>query len=262
MKIAVCVKQVPEIQNVRVDPETHALLRDGAAAIMNPPDCYALELAVRLKEQCGGKVIVFSMGPPQAEEVLLRAVSCGADDAVLVTDRKFAGSDTMATSYILAKAIVSMGDFDLVVCGSHAIDGDTGQVGPGLAFRLGLDFVAGVQKVRTVADKEITVERIMSYGYDVVSLPLPALLTVVENSDITVRLPSLRGKIRASELVIPQLSATDIEAEDQFIGLSGSPTRVVDVFSPEQEKFVGGAILTGDVDEQVDALLARMRPYL
>ncbi|HEX9715060.1 MAG TPA: electron transfer flavoprotein subunit beta/FixA family protein, partial [Desulfurivibrionaceae bacterium] len=142
MKIIVCVKQVPDAKDVRLDPKTNTLSREGVQAIMNPYDRHALEEAVRLKEQHGGTVTVLSMGPPQAEEMLREAVSCGADEAVLVSDRAFAGADTWATTYTLSQAIKKIDDFDLILCGKQAIDGDTAQVGPGLAERLDIPFVA------------------------------------------------------------------------------------------------------------------------
>ena len=148
MKIIVCVKQVPDAKDVRLDPKTNTLSREGVQAIMNPYDRHALEEAVRLKEQYGGTVTVVSMGPPQAEEMLREAVSCGADEAVLVSDRAFAGADTWATTYTLSQAIKKIDDFDLILCGKQAIDGDTAQVGPGLAERLDIPFVAYVRKIK------------------------------------------------------------------------------------------------------------------
>src|SRR5665648_225224 len=148
MKIIVCIKQVPDAKDVRLDPKTNTLAREGVQSIMNPYDQHAVEEAVRLKELLGGEVTVLSMGPPQAEEVLRLAISCGADHAVLVSDRAFAGADTWATSYTLAQAVNVIGPFDLLLCGKQAIDGDTAQVGPGLAVRLQIPYVTCVQKVR------------------------------------------------------------------------------------------------------------------
>jgi electron transfer flavoprotein beta subunit len=259
MDIIVCVKQVPDAKDVRLDPETNTLAREGVEAIMNPFDRHALEEAVSLKEQLGGTVTVLSMGPPQAEAVLREAISCGADKGVLVSDRAFAGADTWATSYTLAKAVETIGAFDLILCGKQAIDGDTAQVGPGLASRMNLPYVTCVQKTREATVTGIQVERMMDDGYDVVQLPLPALLTVVKDINDP-RVPSLKGKMRAKKAEIPVLSAADIGAEEQCIGLAGSPTQVVNVFSPEPRG--DRQIFSGTADEQVDQLVDQLKGYL
>lgn len=259
MKIVVCVKQVPDAKDVRLDPRTNTLAREGVQSIMNPYDQHAVEEAVRLKELLGGEVSVLTMGPPQAEEVLRQAVACGADQAVLVSDRAFAGADTWATSYTLAKAVRAMGRFDLVVCGKQAIDGDTAQVGPGLASQLAIPYVTCVQKVRQATETGLVAERMMDDGYDVVAVDYPVLLTVVKDINQP-RVPSLKGKMRAKKVEIRRLTAADIDAEPGCIGLPGSPTQVVRVFPPE----VRGhrAIFTGSLDEQIDQLLDSLKPYL
>jgi len=259
MNILVCIKQVPDTKDVRLDPETNTLAREGVASIMNPFDRHALEEGVRLKEELGGSVTVLSMGPPQAEEVLREAIACGADQGVLVSDRAFAGSDTWATSYTLARAVTTLGDFDLILCGKQAIDGDTAQVGPGIAARLGLPYVTCVQKVRQAAEDSLVVERMMDDGYDVVRLPVPCLLTVVKDINEP-RVASLKGKMKAKKAEIKTLSAADIGAEEQCIGLAGSPTRVVRVFSPEPRG--EREIFTGSLEEQVDQLVARLQAIL
>jgi electron transfer flavoprotein beta subunit len=259
MNIIVCVKQVPDAKDVRLDPETNTLAREGVEAIMNPFDRHALEEAVSLKEQLGGTVTVLSMGPPQAEAVLREAISCGADKGVLVSDRAFAGADTWATSYTLAQAVKTIGDFDLILCGKQAIDGDTAQVGPGLASRMNLPYVTCVQKTREATDFSILVERMMDDGYDVVQLPLPALLTVVKDINEP-RVPSLKGKMKAKKAEIQVLSAADIGAEEQCIGLAGSPTQVVNVFSPEPRG--NRQVFSGTAAEQVDQLVDQLKGYL
>ncbi len=259
MNILVCVKQVPDTKDVRLDPETNTLAREGVESIMNPFDRHALEEAVSLKEKHGGEVTVLSMGPPQAETVLREAVSCGADHAVLVSDRAFAGADTWATSYTLAMAAATLGVFDLILCGKQAIDGDTAQVGPGLAGRLKLPYVTCVQKVRGIEAGKIQVERMMDDGFDVVQLPLPALLTVVKDINEP-RVPSLKGKMKAKKVVIKTLTAQDIGAEEQCIGLAGSPTRVVNVFTPEPRG--DRTVFSGDIEEQVAQLVDQLEPYL
>jgi len=158
MRFVVLIKQVPETTNVQIDPETNTLKREGIENVVNPFDTYALEEGVRLRERFSGKVTVISMGPPQAEEMLREAISCGADEAILISDRAFAGSDTLATSYTLSCAVNKIGDYDLVICGRQTIDGDTGQVGPELSEALGLPFVAYVSKVNEVADGKMVLE--------------------------------------------------------------------------------------------------------
>lgn len=259
MKIIVCVKQVPDAKDVRLDPETNTLAREGVDSIINPYDQHALEAAVALKESCGGEVTVLSMGPPQAEEVLRLAISCGADRAVLVSDRSFAGADTWATAYTLAKAVEKLGPFDLIICGKQAIDGDTAQVGPGLAMRLKIPFATCIQKIRSADDDEIVIERMMDDGYDVLKASFPLLLTVVKDINQP-RVPSLKGKMKAKKAQITTLTAADIEADPSCIGLGGSPTQVVSVFPPEPRG--ERAILQGSVEEQVDQLVDRIKPYL
>lgn len=259
MKIIVCIKQVPDAKDVRLDPITNTLAREGVQSIMNPYDQYALEEAVRLKEQCGGEVIVLSMGPPQAEEVLRQAISCGADDAILVSDRSFAGADTWATAYTLEHAVKKIGSFDLIFCGKQAIDGDTAQVGPGLASRLGIPYLTCVQKIREASENRLVVERMMDDGFDVVAVDLPALLSVVKDINEP-RVPSLKGKMRAKKAEIVKFDAKAIEADPACIGLPGSPTKVVNVFPPLARG--KRSVLTGTLDEQIDQLVDKLLPYL
>jgi electron transfer flavoprotein beta subunit len=247
MNIIVCVKQVPDAKDVRLDPVTNTLSREGVESIMNPFDRHALEEAVAIKEQQGGKVTVITMGPPQAEVVLREALSCGADDGVLVSDRAFAGADTWATSYTLARAIKTLGFFDLILCGKQAIDGDTAQVGPGLARRLQLPYATCVQKTRMITPESIEVERMMDDGFDILRLPLPALITVVKDINDP-RVASLKGKMRAKKAEIRKLSA------------AGYPTQVVRVFSPEPRG--DRQIFSGSVTEQVDQLVECLRAHL
>jgi electron transfer flavoprotein alpha/beta subunit len=259
MKIIVCIKQVPDAKDVRLDPVTNTLAREGVQSIMNPYDQHALEEAVRLREKHGGEVIVVTMGPPQAEEMLRQAISCGADRVYLVSDRAFAGADTWATSYTLERALHKIGHFDLILCGKQAIDGDTAQVGPGLATRLGIPYLTCIQKVREGTDKGLVVERMMDDGYDVVAVNYPVLLTVVKDINEP-RVPSLKGKMRAKKAEIVRLSADDIGADPACIGLPGSPTKVVNVFPPEAR--AERSVLTGTLDEQLDQLVEKLLPYL
>jgi electron transfer flavoprotein beta subunit len=259
MKIIVCIKQVPDAKDVRLDPITNTLAREGVQSIMNPYDHYALEEAVRLKEKCGGEVIVISMGPPQAEEILRQAISCGADNAILISDRAFAGADTWATAYTLEHAIKKIGNFDLILCGKQAIDGDTAQVGPGLATRLDIPYITCVQRIREATENGLIAERMMDDGFDVVAVDYPALLSVVKDINEP-RVPSIKGKMKAKKAEISKFNAQTIEADPACIGLPGSPTKVVNVFPPPARG--GRSVLTGTLDEQIDQLVAKLLPYL
>ena len=259
MKIIVCVKQVPDAKDVKLDPKTNTLAREGVESIMNPYDRHALEEAVRLKEKHGGTVTAITMGPPQAEDTLRDAVACGADEGVLVSDRAFAGADTWATTYTLAMAVKKLGEFDLILCGKQAIDGDTAQVGPGLAQRLDIPYVAYVRKVTDKVDNALHVERLMDDGYDEVAMPLPGLLTVVKDINEP-RVPSLKGKMKARKMQATVLSAADIGADPEKLGLQGSTTQVVRVFSPEFKS--ERTILSGTVDEQVAELVVKLEELM
>lgn len=252
MKIVVCAKQVPDTTEVKINPETNTLVREGVASIINPFDMYAVEEALRIKEKLGGTVIVLSMGPPQAAESLKELIAMGADEAVLLSDRAFAGSDTLATSYVLAKGIEKIGSVDLILCGKQAIDGDTAQVGPEIAENLGIPHVTYVKKVNEISEKEIIVERMNEDGYERVQLPLPALLTVVKEINEP-RLPSLKGKMRAKNIQIPVWNAETIGADTQRTGLNGSPTWVKRIFIPELKS--QGEIFEGSPEEQVKSLV-------
>jgi electron transfer flavoprotein beta subunit len=259
MDIIVCIKQVPDTKDIRLDPVTNTMAREGVESIMNPFDRHALEEAVCLKEAHGGTVTAISMGPPQAQAVLKEAISCGADEGILVSDRAFAGADTWATSYTLAKAVAASGTYDLILCGKQAIDGDTAQVGPGLACQLDLPYVTCVQKIRSLTDGVMVLERMMDDGYDVVQLPLPALLTVVKDINDP-RVPSLKGKMKAKKAEFRVMTAADIGAEEQYIGLAGSPTQVVKVFTPKPRG--DRTVFAGSPAEQVEQLIRELKSYL
>jgi len=257
MKIIVCVKQVPDTGNVKLDPVTHTLKREGVQSILNPFDLFAIEAALRLKERAGGEIHVVSMGPPQAAEVLKEAIGYGVDEAYLLSDRAFAGADTWATTAVLAAAVRKIGGADLVICGKQAIDGDTAQVGPGLAFRLGLPQVAFVKGFREVAAGHLVLERQMDDGFDVVKAPLPALITVVREVGEP-RPPSLKGKMRAKKYQAQTWGMADLGLAENQVGLAGSHTQVVEVFAPtlggDREMFSGPAAESGAL--VVDRLVA------
>jgi electron transfer flavoprotein beta subunit len=251
MNIIVCIKQVPETTEVRINPETNTLVREGVKSIINPFDMYAIEEGVRLKEKFGGKATVITMGPPQAEAALREAVSMGIDEAILLSDRAFAGSDTWATSYTLSCAIKKLGDFDLIICGKQASDGDTAQVGPGIAAHLNLPQVTYVKKIEEVKDKLMRVERMLEEGYEIIEAPIPVLLTVVKEINEP-RIPSLRGMMRAKQAKIILWTQKELDLDPQQIGLCGSPTQVVKIFTPPHR--TGGLIFSGEIPEMVEKL--------
>jgi electron transfer flavoprotein alpha/beta subunit len=256
MNIIVLVKQVPDTSEVKINRETNTLIRDGVPSIINPYDMYALEEAIRLREQHGGKVTAITMGPPQAAEALKEAVAMGVDDVVLLSDRAFAGADTWATSYTLSKGIKKIANFDLVIAGKQAIDGDTAQVGPETADMLGIPFVAYIRKIEKVDGNTMTVERMMDEGYDVVETSLPALITVVKEINQP-RLPSLKGKMKAKNLKVTAWTAQDIDADQDLCGLKGSPTKVVKIFPPAPRG--QREVLSGTIEEQVATLSKRLK---
>lgn len=263
MHIVVCVKQVPDTTEVRINPETNTLIREGVESIVNPFDSYAIEEALRLRDKFGGKVTVISMGPPQAEAVLREAISLGADSAILISDRAFAGSDTWSTSLILSKALQKIKDFDLVVCGKQASDGDTAQVGPGVATHLNLPQATYVRRIDSVhldtSPKIIIVERLVEEGYEMLEVQLPALITVVKEINEP-RMPSLRGKMKAKAAEIAVWKNSDLNIKENGIGLEGSPTQVVKIFSPPKKE--GGKIFQGEPEDVVDQLVGEIKDIL
>ncbi len=256
MNIIVCIKQVPNTTNVQIDEKTGTLKREGVESIVNPFDEYAIEEGVRLKERFGGKVTVITMGPPQADSALRSAISRGADNAILVSDRSFAGADTLATSYTLAKAIHAAGKYDIIICGKQATDGDTAQVGPGVAEKLDIPHIAYVKKIESIENNLMVAERMMEDGYDVIEVPLPALITVVKEIN-TPRLPSLKGMLSSKKAQIPQWGAKELGADKNKIGLTGSPTQVMKIFSPPPRP--GGEKLTGHVSEMSKTLVSKLK---
>ncbi len=256
MNILVCVKQVPGTTKVNINPETNTLMRQGIENIINPFDTYALEEGVRLKERFGGKVTVLSMGPPQAEAILREAISCGADEAILIGDRAFAGSGTLATSYTLSQAIKKIKDYDLIICGRQTIDGDTAQVGPETAEMLGIAFISYVSKVEDISNGQMRVQRLIEEGHEIIETTLPALITVVKEINVP-RLPSLRGKMKSKSAVITNWNAQALDADPNRLGLTGSPTKVVKIFSPQRTR--SGEILQGSPEEQIDSLIHKLK---
>lgn len=232
MDILVCIKQVPDTAEIKIDPVKHTLIRAGVPSIVNPFDRNAVEAAVQIKEAQGGTVTVISMGPPQAKVALKECLSVGADKAYLVSDRLFGGSDTFATSYILSTAIKKLGNFDLILCGKQAIDGDTGQIGPEIAEHLGITQVTYVTKIEVKNNDTIVVNREHDKGYEVVEAKLPAVCTVVKSIN-NPRYPAIKSMIKANRTEIEAITANDLPKIDvNKIGLKGSPTNVKKSFTP------------------------------
>ncbi len=255
MNVIVCVKQVPGTNEVKINPETNTIIRESVEAIINPFDEYAIEEGVRIKEKTDGKVTVLSMGIPKVAELLKETISVGVDEAVLLSDRAFAGADTLATSYALSMAIKAMGEYDLIICGKQATDGDTAQVGPSLAEKLGLPHTTYVRKIEEIKEGYIRCQRMTDDGYEVIEMPLPAVITVVKEINEP-RLPSIKGKLKAKKTEVKVLTAEDIGADIARCGLKGSPTQVIKTFVPEHN--VVSEMLEGSANEQANKLAQKL----
>ena len=233
MKLLVCIKQVPATQQVEVDPETGVLKRDGVSSKINPYDLYALETALKLREQLGGEITVLSMGPNQAKDALAEAIWMGADKGVLLSDRRFAGADVLATSRTLSEGIRALGSFDVIVMGKQTTDGDTAQVGPAVAQWLDIPHAAWVSHVDEADEEAITVSQELARSVETVRMPYPCLITV-EKDIYEPRLPSFRRRLALGQGEITVLSLDDLKDRDpNHYGLSGSPTQVERIFPPE-----------------------------
>ena len=257
MNIIVCIKQVPsteQLQKVRINPRNNTLIREEIENIINPFDENAIEEALRLREKKGGKVSIISMGPPQAKKSLERALAMGADEAVLLSDVSFAGSDTLATSYTLSMGIRRMGKFDLILLGKQAIDGDTAQVGPGVAEWLNLPQVTYARKIEINGNKIIS-ERSLEDSFEVMETSFPALVTVTKEINEP-RYPSLRGLLEAKKKRITVWTSDDLTLDKRKIGLDGSPTQVIRIFTPQPPG--RGEILSGEISEIADRLIERL----
>ena len=251
MHSVVCIKQVPDTTEVRIDPKTNTLMREGVPSIVNPFDMHAVEAALKLRDTYGGKVTVISMGPPQAEEALKRVITLGVDEAVLLSDRAFAGSDTLATSYILSQAINKINELnavDFVFCGKQAIDGDTAQVGPGIATRLNFPLVTYVIEIDKVDvdRKEIHLKRSVEGGKISLIVKYPALLTTVKELN-EIRYATMPGMIKGAKFKARVWDKNFIGAELDYMGLKGSPTAVRKIFSPPARE--GGEIIAHGTEQ-------------
>ena len=255
MKVIVLIKQVPETTEVRINPETNTLVREGVKGIINPFDTYALEEGVLIKERLGGTVVVVTMGPPQAREALQDAIALGADEAILLSDRAFAGADTLATSRALAAAVRKLEPYDLIICGKQAIDGDTAQVGPEVAELLDIPHVTYVRRIRELEPGRAVVERMVEGAVETVEMSLPGLITVVKDINQP-RIPSLKGIMKARRAAIPVWTPADVGISEELVGLRGSPTMVEKIFVPQVER--RGEIIEGSPQEVAEALLSRL----
>ncbi|MDU4962059.1 MAG: electron transfer flavoprotein subunit beta/FixA family protein [Sporomusaceae bacterium] len=255
MEIVVYVKQVPDTNEIKIDPETNTIIRQGLPSIVNPFDKNAVEAALQLKEKHGGKITVISMGPPQAKDALKECIAMGADEAILISDRAFGGADTLATSYTLAAAAKKLGKIDLILCGKQAIDGDTAQVGPEIAEHLGIAQVTYAAKIN-VDGETVRVEREHEEGYEVIEVKLPVLLTVVKSINEP-RYPTVKGTMKANRKEIPVWTVNDLEVDAARIGLKGSPTQVRKIFTPKQ-RVQGEIIQAESAREAVTVLLQKL----
>ena len=258
MKFLVCIKQVVDTSKMEVDPATGRLKRNNANSIMNPLDRNGLEAALALKEQTGGTVTVISMGPPQAEAVLKEAISMGADEAYLVTDRAFGGADTLATSYTLASAIRKIGDFDLIFCGQESIDSNTAQIGPEIAATLGISDVSGAVALSYGKEGFVTVTRQMGADREVLDMKLPGVVTCAADLNKP-RYPSIRGILRKEEVEIHHITSQDMDVDPGRIGMKGSPTQVRQVRPVVPPKKENLRIEGKTAPEAVDAFFGAMQ---
>ena len=253
MEIIVCVKQVPDTTEVKIDPVTNTLIRQGVPSIVNPFDKNAVEAALQLKEKHGGKITVISMGPPQAKDALKECLAMGADSAILISDRAFGGSDTLATSYTLAAAVRKLGTYDIIFCGKQAIDGDTAQVGPEMAEHLGISQITYAAKI-DVDGTTVRVEREQEEGYEIIDVEFPVVISVVKAMNEP-RFPSIRGTMNANRAEILVWTAADLDVNEQQLGLKGSPTQVRKIFTPPQR--TNGVLIQKDTAREAVAELIK-----
>lgn len=257
MNILVCIKQVPSSSKVEVDSVTGVIKRDGADSKMNPYDLYALETAIRIKEEKGGKVSVISMGPPQAQVIIKEAFSMGADEGVLLSDRNFAGADVLATSYTIAQGVRKMGEFDLILCGKQTTDGDTAQVGPEVAEWLNIPNVSDVKRIQKVEEDSITVEMDLSTELEIAKVYFPCLLSV-DKDIFQPRLPSYIKKTATKERKIEIYSLNDMDDTDpSHYGINGSPTQVKRIFPPDTNEH--REVWTGCGEELAEKLFEKIK---
>jgi electron transfer flavoprotein beta subunit len=257
MNILVCIKQVPDSNKVEVDPVTGVLKRNGVESKMNPYDLYAIETALRIREEKGGTIYALTMGPGQAAGIIREAFAMGVDQGALISDRKFGGADVLATSYTLAQGIRMLGDFDLILCGKQTTDGDTAQVGPEVSEWLDIPSVSNVSKIVGISEKDITVEMDMTHDLEITKVQFPCLLAV--DKDIFMpRLPSYVKKLETKDREIQVITLADLEDKDEkHYGLNGSPTQVQRIFPPEVNAH--RELWNGSVNELTDRLYNKLK---
>lgn len=260
LQILVCVKQVPDVDQMKMDPETGTLIRAGVPAILNPLDANALSAAVTVKETWGGEITVITMGPPNAEAALRECLSVGADRAILVTDRAFGNADTLATSYSVVSAVKQYGEYDLIFCGKETLDGATGQMGAQLAERFDSAQVTSASLIKEVDEngRKLVVERELETGVETLEVKIPCLFTM-EKTNYPARIPNLKGKMRAKKAEIITVTADDIpELDRKRVGDPGSPTKVPRMFPPVLPE-PGIIIDEGSVEASVSKLFTLIR---
>lgn len=255
MEIVVCIKQVPDTTEIKINPVTGTLIRDGVPSIMNPDDKGGLELALRMKDQYGAHVTVITMGPPQADLVLREALAMGADDAILLTDRKFAGADTLATSNALAGALCTL-KWDLIITGRQAIDGDTAQVGPQIAEHLDIPQISYVANLERKSDNEFLVKKETEEGYQMLEVSAPCLLTVLASAN-KARYMSVPGIVDAYNKEVQLWSADKIDVDETKLGLKGSPTKVLKAFAKGMKQ--AGQVYEVEAEEAVGLIISKLQ---
>lgn len=247
MNIVVCIKQVPASSNVKIDPVTGVLIRDGKNTKMNPYDLYALETALRIKDKNNATVKTITMGPPSAMQVLQESLWMGCDEGTIISDRKFGGADVVATSYTISQGVKALGDFDLIICGKQTTDGDTAQVGPEMANALGIPHVCYVDKIIEVKDDAIVVRANMDKTYEILEVKYPCLITV-DKGIATPRLPSYKRSLMFKDYQMNMVTFNDVKDQDEtHYGLKGSPTQVERMFNPDKND--NKVVLTGSTEE-------------
>ncbi|MFW9988543.1 MAG: electron transfer flavoprotein subunit beta/FixA family protein [Candidatus Odinarchaeota archaeon] len=246
MKFIVCVKQVPDTTEVKIDPETNTLIREGVPSILNPFDQFALEEAIKIRQK-GDKIVVISMGPPQAKKALLKCLALGADEAILLSDKDFAGADTWATSYTLARSVRKIGEFNIIFCGLQAIDGDTAQVGPEIAAQLGIPQITYVESVEKVEGKKLTAKVQTDEGYKIVEAKLPVLITGITPSSFEPTNPPMMSIMKANKKPFSTWNADDLGGNKDDYGLNGSLTEVIKVYSPPARQ--QGVVIEEEIPE-------------
>lgn len=255
MEIVVCIKQVPDTTEIKINPVTGTLIRDGVPSIMNPDDKGGLELALRMKDQYGAHVTVITMGPPQADLVLREALAMGADDAILLTDRKFAGADTLATSNALAGALRTL-KWDLIITGRQAIDGDTAQVGPQIAEHLDIPQISYVANLERKSDNEFLVKKETEEGYQMLEVSAPCILTVLASAN-KARYMSVPGIVDAYNKEVQLWSADKIDVDETKLGLKGSPTKVLKAFAKGMKQ--AGQVYEVEAEEAVGLIISKLQ---